>query len=104
MTKHTPGPWKFIGDALYGGEYIDSKGVEHHTDQVYPFFDEDRSQGMHGQRHEADKRLIAAAPDLLAACERAMEALSSRRFDTAAYDPHVTACERAIAKAKGGGA
>jgi hypothetical protein len=44
-------------------------------------------------------RLIAAAPDLLAACQYAAQALSSARFDTAAYDPHVTAVLNAIAKA-----
>lgn len=51
---------------------------------------------------EANARLIAAAPDLLAACELAVTALSSARFDTAAYDPHVTKLLAAIAKAKGG--
>lgn len=72
MNKYTPGPWEFIGDGLFGGAYLDTKGVKCHRYQVFPFFCEDRTQGLHGMRHEADKRLIAAAPDLLQALMQLM--------------------------------
>lgn len=56
-TKHTPGPWS-IGEsrdhriAVCGGHFI--IGV---------------LEGIYQPRGNADARLIAAAPDLLAACQ-----------------------------------
>ena len=71
MPKHTPGPWEWCEteSGIYGNVRRSvHKGVEHvNREQVFPFFDSDRTSGLHGQRHEADKRLIAAAPDLLEA-------------------------------------
>lgn len=71
MPKHTPGPWEWCESesGIYGNvRRYSHKGIEHVSrEQVYPFFCEDRKLGLHGQRHEADKRLIAAAPELLQA-------------------------------------
>jgi hypothetical protein len=53
---------------LYGG-VRQEKGKEIAQYQIYPFYDEDRAQGIDGKRHESDKCLIAAAPELLAACK-----------------------------------
>ena len=67
---HTPGPWHTIADGIFSGT-PDPKhlGCYTNSQQVFPFFDSDLKQGMHGQRHVADAKLIAAAPDLLAALQ-----------------------------------
>ena len=53
MPKHTPGPWEVRNLAVWaaGGKVLDSPGGD--LDQI-----------------DADLQLAAAAPDLLAACER----------------------------------
>jgi hypothetical protein len=66
MSEHTPGPWTVEADDE--GIYVlmgPLKGEDEHL-AVYtaPFNDETPSA-----RRVADARLIAAAPDLLAACE-----------------------------------
>ena len=54
MSKHTPGPWTFVHEGgIDGGYFIDAK--------------EDVVVLPRGRLNEADARLIAAAPDLLAA-------------------------------------
>lgn len=66
---HTRGPWVAVewsgGWTVYGGRLAATAGVE--VARVEP----------NGEfaRHDADARLIAAAPDLLAACERVIDAL-----------------------------
>ena len=74
MSKHTPGPWQVIGGNVYGDNLR----------ALLP---------MNG----ADARLIAAAPELLAALEMVMENYGSEyKFtDTFIY------ARAAIAKAKG---
>lgn len=60
-AKHTPGPWKWRSG--YNG--MDGVGEE--------IFTHDRNDGMwlaYGSNQEANARLIAAAPELLAALER----------------------------------
>jgi len=64
MSKHTPGPWRFTNEIhrskryvrLYGGEGIHKVQVA--DINCYPTLP-----------YEANARLIAAAPDLLAALE-----------------------------------
>jgi len=53
-TTHTPGPWTFNGDHVVAGT---------HTVLADPF----ASDALFGGEGEANARLIAAAPDLLAA-------------------------------------
>ena len=64
MSKHTPGPWRaselgVLSDKLtsYGNWYVCS------------LIDPDNEE------HKANARLIAAAPELLAACKKALEAI-----------------------------
>jgi len=78
-NKHTPGPWRLekqaagldwtsIGGpvATVGGEAL-CESVEFIVGEVSDF-------GPHGEQEtEANARLIAAAPDLLEACEYAAE-------------------------------
>ncbi len=94
-TKHTPGPWKY-DVAGYGNirrEKHDGKKI---CDFTRCFTPEAFS------RHEANARLIAAAPCILAALEDCVESLSRLPDVDGAY--RVTCIEQAraaIAKAKG---
>jgi hypothetical protein len=92
MTKHTPGPWK-LGPSL--GEVRDDD--DNVLCDVYHDNDE---------QAEADAYLIAAAPELLAACERLlMSADASWRGRDVGHDWDVACDEavKAIAKARGQG-
>ncbi|MCD8349104.1 MAG: hypothetical protein LUC93_00645 [Planctomycetaceae bacterium] len=94
--KHTPGPWEIIpvGDGLVKMA-IGHKGVSILTvvgEDVTPFG---------AVFKEEDARLIAAAPDLLGACEKLVWASSGNcDCDIAAI---IEEGKAAIAKAKGEG-
>lgn len=62
---HTPAPWRVEGLGIYSGS-PDHKGNYTKDTQVFPFYNEDGASDT-GKRHEADKRLIEAAPELLEA-------------------------------------
>ena len=82
MSKHTPGPWAMVHEGgADGGYYIGAK------DQVVIL--------PRGRMDEADARLIAAAPDLLAAL-KAMVLNDAHEY----RDCH-KAARAAIAKAEG---
>lgn len=98
-TKHTPGPWYAVGS-----------WVEHENDKVADICNCD-PESM-GQEHlgrsdaeiRANARLIAAAPDLLAACEAIW------KYDQAdceadsfinLYEPAMALIQEAIGRAKG---
>lgn len=96
QTKFTPGPWKVFGNVIRAIETID--GQDRRGEIVaMPMSGGDPDRRNLGN-FEANARLIAAAPDLLAACERALSELDG--------DPHryelVDAINAAISKAKGG--
>ncbi len=89
MSKHTPGPW-FCENGDNRWTIWDDEGMACICD-VHAGIEPDPS--------EANARLIAAAPDLLAACEAL-----ARSFDAvtyAAWTPEMHAAVAAIAKAKG---
>lgn len=72
-TQHTPGPWKVLNDLASGHLVpIDAENGIHvalaFTNPPYP-------------QHEANACLIAAAPDLLAACKLALSEFGSRPAD-----------------------
>ncbi len=88
MNTHTPGPWELRGSRLV----TDSQGVliAENIGANYP------------GTPEANARLIAAAPDLLAACKRMSEALRNAPHETQnAYQGILTDIDNAIAKAEG---
>jgi hypothetical protein len=119
-NKHTPGPWSLVIDK-YGywphrivttarGYWTQGVGPQPDRGRTVVQWDYDRddgalshfSNGMEGPsyctHHEymANARLIAAAPELLAACEALVAVV--RMAD--AFD-EILQAERAIAKAKG---
>ena len=90
-ARHTPGPWAWIGKKLVAG-----KNQTHLLEMI-------EAPGM-GRAAEPNRALIAAAPDMLAACETALEMLvDSWGADQIAVgdDQVATVLKRAIAKAKG---
>ena len=100
-TKHTPGPWSLGERGMIEAEPRDGPLSEAvgAVAFVYGPFD------FHGQ---ANARLIAAAPDLLAACEAALRGHGRVHEDecTIGSDDnrcscHVGMLKAAVAKAKG---
>jgi hypothetical protein len=63
MSGHTPGPWKVQDDRTTDGTF-----------RVFPHEGPSICNLRHGEM-EANARLIAAAPELLRACEEALNAL-----------------------------
>ncbi len=67
MTQHTPGPW-VIKQGSYGALWAGPAKLDHPGREAAQYAAE-RGQDMLAQRW-ANAQLIAAAPDLLALCER----------------------------------
>jgi hypothetical protein len=62
-TKHTPGPWDAHGTTLLGAPAISLT-----TCKLFPRF----ICHVEGENREADAKLIAAAPEMLARLEQAL--------------------------------
>ena len=80
-TKHTPGPWRADLEDTNGhfGWSIGSIAVDHIATVYANFINSSRKRGDMAQEPQnqesiANARLIAAAPDLLAACEWIIDA------------------------------
>ena len=87
-SKHTPGPWKLAPETE--GVFVDNGRV------TVCRLDFDMSNSG---KNVSDAQLIAAAPDLLAACYFALDKLGAGRLDTRMDAREVL--EAAIARAKG---
>lgn len=109
MSKHSPGPWKVWHSGFTGAPFVLYAGaVEPHLDDKGHLvcapgsyigsvnIDRMRCDGLHGVIEEghANARLLAAAPDLLAALEDMAESLAACGFSS-------RGAWAAIAKAKG---
>lgn len=90
--KHTPRPWR-----RFGG-YMDGYGIVGDGKTVVKMVGDN---SMDLDRHSADATLIAAAPDLLRACQVALDALGCDRTrqDRLGAQKIIHA---AVIKAKGG--
>lgn len=103
-TKHTPGPWRYGApwDKPNGGRTIFGRHVDEYIADVYAGHHADDS--VDGPRGEANARLIAAAPDLLAALEAYVAGDFEAQGSTLAAQRHNArrdAARAAIAKARG---
>lgn len=76
MNKHTPGPWSRARDERF--RHDNSAGVRA-ANGLYIAAALDRNSCDLDEEVEANARLIAAAPDLLAACREALENLDRIR-------------------------
>lgn len=95
VVPHTPGPWlqshhKVSADA-YSTQVYTSDGEVVCTLHWYP---KPNGRGNIGTYREANARLIAAAPDLLAACK-------ALQMEAAARHCGLRIADEAIAKAEG---
>lgn len=101
-AKHAPGPW-MIADykTMNSGDHV-ILSPENGVDDPHPVV----ASVSRRPGYSANARLIAAAPDLLEACEWAMTALRHKSFCPAAEERGKCNCgifhiENAIAKATG---
>ena len=106
MNAHTPGPWEWDSDGLIYPEADDEGGDGYtpHIARVHQARPKDEFTG--------NLRLIAAAPDLLAALEAFLFDMADGSFDGARHEnwlqavhnefcKHRKAARAAIAKARG---
>jgi hypothetical protein len=96
MSEHTPGPWLADVDGSGWSINTEDKGVAFTCGEAN---DEDISK----DEEAANARLIAAAPDLLAALKLALAALDCE-VDNAPISPVVASAAQAWMKAKFGDA
>lgn len=71
MPKHTPGPWEVRNRWYIRSTLADPLDGSHAEVKCCSFVPATKDE-----EHEANARLIAAGPELLAACRRMVEALS----------------------------
>lgn len=101
-TQHTPGPWRVEeGTTLVWGACNPDDRTTYGMGYPVASMEQQRRWDRSGEpttdTQDANARLIAAAPDLLAACEAYAEA-----YDAATGTIHVDpAIRAAIARAKG---
>jgi hypothetical protein len=101
MTKHSPGPWVNMG--MSGSGLTERFDVEHRSESssyhicTIEVLNNTREAR---ERAEANARLIAAAPDLLAACRQMVASLNGSAFDTMGMLAAHRALDAAIAKAE----
>jgi hypothetical protein len=100
-TKHTPGPWEVIEVNLHDGPckhalYVNGTG-DYQFDEIAAVM-----MDYADNSPEANARLIAAAPDLLSACEKMRDVLNTSAYDLSQeeYNAATGAANTAIAKAK----
>jgi len=96
--KHTPGPWE--AEQVYGVNYRHPVWFIRLNNSI------SLKSVKSGQLQDADAHLIAAAPDLLHACEGLLEILPECECDNT-HEQHNTVCRmcwarQAISRAKGG--
>ena len=109
MNRHTPGPWYLHErdtDPPYGWKVL--QGCEQGEEGLVETEIADTYEVAVGNT-AANASLIAASPDLLAACESFIRSIETRKKGTLEIDPTyedwqtvVFVIERAVAKARGG--
>jgi hypothetical protein len=97
-AKHTPGPWQLDDESEVHKEGAVIASVKMPDD--FPCLDEDTDEAALLAECEANARLIAAAPELLAACQGLVDGCD--RWDGPTTE-EIEAAVSAIRKAKGGG-
>lgn len=102
MSAHTPAPWTMVGREIFGNAFDGSARLIC-----------DRVRGGSPTAADANARLIAAAPDLLAALKRAVDTIRAfhglglpshaevEMWNLYQQSPEMQAINDAIAKAEG---
>ena len=100
MSEHTPGPWHPVRITCVKGTAFGIEAEGPYRGEIASLQDAEHIEGITGAETEANASLIAAAPDLLAACEAALIAIHCGV--TEAQKRHrLKLLREAIAKAKG---
>ena len=115
MTKHTPGPWKVSQPSYWiNAPHCCERGPMHVADARGWGHLTGKGHGAHGMEakeaiaiQEANAKLIAAAPDLLAACQAMAEWDAAENqlppYDSdngASFDQCMALCRDAFDKAR----
>lgn len=81
MSKHTPGPWFVVNDAIYRRPKNDLYQYGGSVAGDMPLATVSRGwfNDFDGYPAEANAQLIAAAPDLLAACKLHIDTISNQK-------------------------
>lgn len=112
MSGHTPGTWEVGGQSGNPGEGLEIAAKEKLIAWGSATYNEDEDEDVVTDEDRANARLIAAAPELLAAVRMAMDYANDTksRFagyfngdDAESYDSLMDAAEAAINKAEGRG-
>ena len=102
MTEHTPGPWRTVQEADYEPPEMSVCMI---VENAVPDRDETAIHIAFAfgctEQAQADARLIAAAPELLAACETAIHALRLSESCQDEINDATDLIRAAIAKARG---
>jgi hypothetical protein len=99
--KHTPGPWTFEGAEIYGDTRYVARVYDWHNPNCDPRYHD--INGALKAEGEANARLIAAAPELLEACQLYVRARNDGGMSMADLSGLADqAIYAAIAKATGG--
>ena len=97
-TKHTPGPWTWDEPSNWHGL---ATRVYHENEKAYEPIARVQLSGWPRRVGLANACLIAAAPDLLAACRKALPQLRWANCHGSRCDELIAEIEAAIAKAEG---
>lgn len=118
-TKHTPGPWyaySLLASGIHAGYQYgiansEPQGVCRDEDGCvvpeFPNWNRDSriiAKTTDSETARNDARLIAASPDLLAACEAALRTCENNKYVRSGFDELIPTLRAAICKAKGGAA
>jgi hypothetical protein len=98
-AKHTPGPWYCLPEYSNGGEVHSAAGII--CDASIGRNEREEYQKAHRAESEANARLIAAAPELLAALKEILVA-AEECGAIGSHGPALKTARAAIAKAQGG--
>ena len=95
-TKHTPGPWTFT-QSTFEPHWCDVRGTDH--EELATVWNK---ADTHGKVALANARMIAAAPELLEACNAALVRGCANLGQLADHDDTIKLLRAALAKAEGG--
>lgn len=97
-SKHTPSPWNFQKldkDSDFDGAFLVQSSIDLDPMEIVVF---NNGREYTKERHEADARLVACAPEMLAALELILE---DNRLMNAMSSEQARAVMYSVGKAKG---
>lgn len=102
-SKHTPGPWELDTDEAWPDVKVYADNLQFRVAIITDYadgVDKEQDKQMRAEQ-AANARLIAAAPELLAALEELVERLETLEHDHRVKHIGCSAARAAIARARG---